>query len=212
MKKIVKLFGVMTIAAALLISCKPSTDDGSTQDPTTNVTDDSQPPAPGDNENGGNGSEADPEYPGNGDPAEGETPAANPCTIDFAKLYNAAKIDNDGYTSIYVEFEEVPSDCQWVYNDTKVNPDDQWGNPFCAYSGAIATKECTVVMADAVNQIRTQTSGRADCEVLGNLILQNIKDGAVTVKIVKSYAVKADGSKVAVDFVAPYDGACTITK
>ena len=67
-------------------------------------------------------------------------------------------------------------------------------------------------MADAVNQIRTQSSGRADCEALGNLILQNIKDGAVTVKIVKSYAVKADGSKVAVDFVAPYDGACKITK
>lgn len=209
MKKIVKLFGIMTIAAALLISCKPSPNDDPTQDPTTDVTDDSQPPAPGSTETkpeGGDGGEGGAGNGGN------ETPAANPCKIEFANLYNAAKIDNDGYTSIYVEFEEVPSDCQWVYNDTKVNPDDQWGNPFCAYSGAIKTKECTVVMADAVNQIRTQSSGRADCEALGNLILQNIKDGAVTVKIVKSYAVKADGSKVAVDFVAPYDGACTITK
>ena len=211
MKKIVKLFGVMTIAAALLISCKPSTDD--TKKPSEEKPDsgtNSEAPAtpgnPGTTPDGGDGGEGGAGNGGN------ETPAANPCKIEFAKLYNAAKIDNDDYTSIYVEFEEVPSDCQWVYNDTEVNPDDQWENPYCAYSGAITTKECTVVIADAVDQIKKQGSGRADCDALGNLMLQNIKNGAVTVKVVKSYAVKADGSKVAVDFVAPYDGACTITK
>ena len=208
MKKIVKLFGIMTIAAALLISCKPSTDDTTNPDEGkpdsgTNSEAPATPGNPGTTPDGGEGGA------GNGG---NETPAANPCTIGFAEQYNAAKIDNDGYTSIYVEFEEVPSDCQWVFNDTEKNPDDQWGNPYCAYSGAIKTKECTVVIADAVDQIKKQDSGRADCDALGNLMLQNTKKGAVTVKVVKSYAVKADGSKVAVDFVAPYDGACTITK
>lgn len=57
MKKIVKLFGIMTIAAALLVSCKP-TNDPDTTNPDAGKTDttvDSQPNAPGDN--GNNGSE-----------------------------------------------------------------------------------------------------------------------------------------------------------
>lgn len=59
MKKIVKLFGIMTIAAALLVSCKPTTDDSTNPDAgKTDTTVDSQPNAPGnngDNGSGGNG-------------------------------------------------------------------------------------------------------------------------------------------------------------
>ena len=86
MKKIVKLFGIMTIAAALLISCKPSTDDGSTnQDPTPDVTDDSQPDAPGDNgENGSGGN-------GGGDGgSEVKTPG-----LEYANVYIVAYGDKD---------------------------------------------------------------------------------------------------------------------
>ena len=56
MKKIVKLFGIMTIAAALVVSCKPTTEDPTNPDAgTTDVTDGSDTKAPGDNGNNGSG-------------------------------------------------------------------------------------------------------------------------------------------------------------
>ena len=60
MKKIVKLFGIMTIAAALLVSCKPTTEDPTNPDAgKTDTTVDSgknsEAEAPGNNGSGGNG-------------------------------------------------------------------------------------------------------------------------------------------------------------
>ena len=55
MKKIVKLFGIMTIAAALLVSCKPTNDPTNPDAGKNDVTDGSDTKAPGNNGNNGSG-------------------------------------------------------------------------------------------------------------------------------------------------------------
>lgn len=71
MKKIVKLFGIMTIAAALLVSCKP------TNDPTN--------PGEGKNDSGTNSeAQAPAENPGNDNTGD-ETPKAFSYTVDLTK-------------------------------------------------------------------------------------------------------------------------------
>ena len=87
MKKIVKLFGIMTIAAALLISCKPSTDD--TPDPDAEKPDsgtNSEAPAtpgnPGNDATGGEG--------GTGAGSEEKTPG-----LEYANVYIVAYGDKD---------------------------------------------------------------------------------------------------------------------
>ena len=82
MKKIVKLFGIMTIAAALLVSCKPTTEDPTNPDAgKTDTTVDS-----------GKNSEAEApaENPGNDNTGD-ETPKAFSYSVDLTK----AKVKDD---------------------------------------------------------------------------------------------------------------------
>ncbi len=78
MKKIVKLFGIMTIAAALLVSCKPTT-----EDPTN--------PGEGTTDSGTNSeAQAPAENPGNDNTGD-ETPKTFSYSVDFTK----AKVKDD---------------------------------------------------------------------------------------------------------------------
>lgn len=82
---------------------------------------------------------------------------------------------------------------QLGYLDAEKNPDDEWGNPYAGYSGALKEPEFNVVISEA-----TETINNTETKVLDQIIIQNFNGAAngITVVVKSITAKKADGTTV----------------
>ena len=77
--------------------------------------------------------------------------------------------------------------------DAEINPDDQWGNPYAGYSGALKESEINVVISDATERINNPGT-----KTLDKIGIQNYNGAANGIPVVvKSItATNDDGTNV----------------
>ena len=77
--------------------------------------------------------------------------------------------------------------------DAEIDPDDQWGNPYAGYSGALKESEINVVISDATERINNPGT-----KILDKIGIQNYNGAANGIPVVvKSItATKDDGTNV----------------
>ena len=211
MKKIVKLFGVMTIAAALLISCKPSPNDDPTNpdegkpDSGTNSEAPATPGNPGNDATGGNGGE------GSGGAAEAKPVFT--MTYDAEKQWAAPTftVDSD-WVKLDVEFDKDYSEViQFCCISDKVEKEESWGTQYYScYPGA--TVKTSIDIAAVLDLKNNQGATLKDngATKIEKISIQNKTKDAQTVNVLSAKVTKADGSVI--DVVPEGDWGSKVTK
>lgn len=128
-------------------------------------------------------------------PTANENPAeVEPlCTITYNNNFGSVvlKVDSS-WTEVKFVFETgMEEKIQLGYLDAEKNPDDEWGNPYAGYSGALSGPEFNVVISEA-----TETINNPGTKVLDQIIIQNMNGAAndITVVVKSITAKKADGT------------------
>ena len=133
-------------------------------------------------------------------PKEEEKPGTeNPGTVDplckikYTNNYGsvALKVDSS-WTEVKFVFETgMEEKIQLGYLDAEKNPDDEWGNPYAGYSGALTGPEINVVISEV-----KETINNPGTKVLDKIIIQNMNGAAndITVVVKSITAKKADGT------------------
>ena len=115
------------------------------------------------------------------------------CKIKYTNNYGsvALKVDSS-WTEVKFVFETgMEEKIQLGYLDAEKNPDDEWGNPYAGYSGALTGPEINVVISEV-----TETINNPGTKVLDQIIIQNYNGAAndITVVVKSITAKKADGT------------------
>ena len=117
------------------------------------------------------------------------------CTINYQNNYGTVELKVDhSWTEVEFIFETgIEDKIQLVYLDAEINPDDQWGNPYAGYSGALKESEINVVISDATERINNPGT-----KTLDKIGIQNYNGAANGIPVVvKSItATKDDGTNV----------------
>ena len=151
---------------------------------------------------------------GGADPTTGGTSGADAvklCKVEISQQYgNVSTAVPSDATAIKYVFDGVPADVQFIYQDSVVNPDDQWGNTYCAYM-PISTEEVTVTLSEALEQLKTQQSGNPSSTGVAKIALQNTANGANSFVIKSITVIKADGTEVSAGLPATDGYSSTVT-
>lgn len=117
------------------------------------------------------------------------------CTINYQNNYGTVELKVDhSWTEVEFIFETgIEDKIQLVYLDAEIDPDDQWGNPYAGYSGALKESEINVVISDATERINNPGT-----KTLDKIGIQNYNGAANGIPVVvKSItATKDDGTNV----------------
>ena len=115
------------------------------------------------------------------------------CKIEYKNNYGSVEFKVDSsWTEVKFVFETGMEDkIQLGYLDAVKNPDDQYGNPYAGYSGALKEPEINVVISEV-----TETINNPGKKVLDKIIIQNFNGAAndITVVVKSITAKKADGT------------------
>lgn len=201
----------MTIAAALLISCKPTT-----EDPTN--------PDAGKPDSGTNSeAPATPGNPGNDDPAggdggEGSGGAAEAKPV-FTMTYDAEKqwaaptfaVDSD-WVKLDVEFDKDYSEViQFCCISNKVEKEESWGTQYYSrYPGATVKTSIDIAAVLDLRDDQGFTLKDKGATKIEKISIQNKTKDAQTVNVLSAKVTKADGSVI--DVVPEGDWGSKVTE
>ena len=136
---------------------------------------------------------------GGADPTTGGTSGSDAvklCKVEYSGQWGGATtVIPEGAKAVKYVFASVPSEMQFIYQDSVANPNDQYGNPYCAYSGAITTAEVTINLEEALNALKTQDSGNPNATGVAKVVLQNMKNGTNSIVINSITIIKADDTE-----------------
>ena len=117
------------------------------------------------------------------------------CKIKYTNSFGgvALKIDSSWKEVKYVFETGMEGKIQLAYLDKEINPDDQYGNAYAGYSGALETSEINVVVSEV-----TETINNPGTKTLDTILIQNFIGAAndITVVVKSITATKEDGTTV----------------